>query len=354
MPISKASNAVLAKARSLYGYHLTPADYQALAACRTMPELADALKSKPLYAPVLANVSPATARRANLELDLRESIFHRYASLCRYEMSAGETVYQYFILCCDLDEITTWLRYLDSGRPGDYLFVLPDFLEKHTQLDLYQLAKARSLEDLLQVLQGTPYGAALAPLEELVGRPDAAGVLAQASPLLGALRHKAIAALAPRKKASFGGTQPGIRDYIAWECDAEMISYAARMKRLELPPAAMRAQLATDCTALTHLQWDALLSAKDSAAFRAALDKTCYGPGLAAENQPRLQARFEAMRFRWCRKWLRFSTDPVLVMLCYIFLAKNEVSNLNHIIEGVHYGLPAAEILPLVNGYDVA
>ncbi|MCI2046280.1 MAG: V-type ATPase subunit [Faecalibacterium sp.] len=354
MPISKASNAVLAKARSLYGRRLTPADYQALAACRTMPELADALKNRPLYAAALANVSPATARRANLELDLRESIFHRYASLCRYEMSAGETVYQYFILCCDLDEITTWLRYLDSGCPGDYLFVLPDFLEKHTQLDLYQLAKARSIDDLLRVLHGTPYGAALAPLSALSGRPGTVGVLAQAAPMLAALRHKALVALAPQAKLSAGGTQPGIREYIEWECDAEMIPYAARMKRLNLAPAAMRAQLALDCTALTHLQWDALLSAKDSAAFRAALDKTCYGRGLAAESQPHLQERFEALRFRWCRKWLRFSTDPVLVMLCYIFLAKNEVSNLNHIIEGVHYGLPAAEILPLVNGCDVA
>lgn len=351
MSFSKASNAVLAKARALYGGRLTPADYEALAACRTLPQLAEALKNRLLYAAALAGVTPVTARRANLELCLRESIFHRYASLCRYEMSAGDTVYRYFILCCDLDEITTWLRYLDSGRPGDYLFVLPDFLQKHTQLDLYRLARARSTADLLQVLAGTPYGAALAPLAQST---DASGALAQAAPLLAGLRHRALVALSPAASAASPGKQPGIRNYLEWECDAQMIPYAARLKRLDLPPAEIRARLLLDCTALTRSQWDTLLSSKDSAAFRAALDQTPYGPGLAAESQPHLQERFEAMRFRWCRKWLRFSTDPVLVMLCYIFLAKNEVSNLNHIIEGIHYGLPAADILPLVNGFDVA
>jgi V/A-type H+-transporting ATPase subunit C len=351
MPISKASNAVLAKARALYGQRMTAADYQALAACRTMPELAEALKTKPLYADSLADISAATARRANLELDLRKSIFTRYASLCRFEMSAGQTAYQYFILCCDLDEIITWLRYLDSGRPGDYLFVLPDFLQKHTQLDLYRLAKACSVPELLEVLHGTPYGAALAPL--LQDTPET-GVLAKAAPLLEALRHKALVALAPNPAAHKGGTQPCIREYIEWECDAEMIPYAARMKRMQMPPAQIRAQLLLDCTALSREQWDALLSAKDHAAFRAVLAETAYGHTLSHISYEHLQEGLRKLRFAWCRKWLRFSTDPAMVMLCYIFLARDEVANLSRIIEGVHYGLPAADILPLLNGCDAA
>lgn len=352
MAKSKASNAVLAKARALYGQRLTPADYRALAECRTMPELADALKAKPLYTAALADITPGTARRANLEVDLRKSIFDRYASLCRFEMSAGENVYRYFILSCDLDEITTWLRYLDSGRPGDYLFVLPDFLQKHTQLNLYALANARSIEDLLRVLQGTPYGAALAPLAEM---EMSSGVLAQAAPLLEKLRHEALVSLASKPKARLlSSSEPTVRSYLEWECDCTMITNAARMKRIGMEPAQIRAALLLDCTALTKEQWDSLLSAPDLPAFHKALAKTTYGFALAAEQYTHLREGFEKVRFRWCRKWLRFSTDPTVVMLCYIFLAKDEVLSLNHIIEGVHYGLPAADILPLINGCQVA
>ncbi len=352
MPISKASNAVLAKARAMYGQRLKKADYQSLAECRTMPELATALKTKPLYAAALSDVSPATARRANLEIDLRKSIFERYASLCRFEMSAGENVYRYFIYSCDLDEITTWLRYLDSGKPGDYLFVLPDFLQKHTQLNLYALANARSIEDLLNVLQGTPYGPPLAALAEL---PPNVSALAHAAPILEKLRHEALVSLSPKKAARASiGSQPSIRDYLEWECDCTMITNAARMKRIGLEPSQIRVALQLDCTSLTREQWDAMLTAPDLDTFHEALGKTTYGHALSAETYDHMQEGMDKVRFRWCRKWLRFSTDPTLVMLCYIFLARDEVKSLNHIVEGVHYGLSAADILPLLNGYQIA
>ena len=55
----KASgNAVLAKARALYGRRLRADDYRRLMGCRTMPELAAALKEYPLYAEALAEVNP--------------------------------------------------------------------------------------------------------------------------------------------------------------------------------------------------------------------------------------------------------------------------------------------------------
>ena len=44
----KASNAVLAKARALYGRRLRAEDYRRLTDCRTMTELANELKALPL------------------------------------------------------------------------------------------------------------------------------------------------------------------------------------------------------------------------------------------------------------------------------------------------------------------
>ena len=83
-----------------------------------MTERANELKALPLYANTLAEVNPTYARRAQLENLLRQSQYERFDSLCRYDRSAGSSVYQYLTLCCEVDELTAALRCLDAGRPG--------------------------------------------------------------------------------------------------------------------------------------------------------------------------------------------------------------------------------------------
>ena len=86
--MTKASNASgnagPAKARALYGRRLRAEDYRRLMGCRTMSELAAALKEQPLYSAALADVNPQYARRAQLESLLRQSLYTRYDSLCQY------------------------------------------------------------------------------------------------------------------------------------------------------------------------------------------------------------------------------------------------------------------------------
>lgn len=343
---NKASNAVLAKARAMYGRRLSDDDYRTLAGCRSMTELAGALKTLPLYAPVLADVNPVFARRTILENHLQQSIFERYASLCRYDMSAGQNVYRYFVLCSDIDEITACLRCMDAGTPGEYLFRLPDFLQKHTTLNLYKLAKATDLESFLRALAGTPYAAALAPLRaEGLER----GILSRADPILSKLRYDALVALAPEKRG--GVNDPGVREYVELECDTRAISNVGRMKRMRMPAKATRLSAQYDCSALTPQEWERLLDTKDILTFKEQLKQTVYGRQLEGVSYTVLKEGMHKLQYQWCKKWLRFSTDPTLVMLCYIYLARTEIVNLNHIIEGVHYGLPADSILPLLTGY---
>ena len=86
-----SGNAVLAKARALYGRRLRAEDYRRLMGCRTMSELAAALKEQPLYSAALADVNPQYARRAQLENLLRQGLYARYDSLCRYDRDRKST-----------------------------------------------------------------------------------------------------------------------------------------------------------------------------------------------------------------------------------------------------------------------
>ena len=333
MPTGKASgNAVLAKARALYGSRLRADDYRRLMACRTMTELAAALKEYPLYSGALAEVNPQYARRVQLENLLRQSLYTRYDSLCRYDRSAGSKVYEYFTLCCEVDELTAAMRCLDAGRPGDYLFRLPEFMQQRCCIDLYALAKATSLDGILAAVAGTRWEKVLAPLQS--AKPDR-GLTAQAEPLLQDFRHRALVALAPAK----GGTSaaPNLRDLVELECDTSAVSNAARLIRVGAPATTVRNACRRDCSALTAAEWDYLLASPDLPAFKQRFAQTSYGPLLAHHDYTVLKEGFFRYRTDWCRKWLRFSTEPTLVMMCYIWLAQCEVWNLNHIIEGDRY-----------------
>lgn len=348
MLTGKASgNAVLAKARALYGSRLRADDYRRLMACRTMTELATALKEYPLYSEALAEVNPQYARRVQLENLLRQSLYTRYDSLCRYDRSAGSKVYEYFTLCCEVDELTAAMRCLDAGRPGDYLFRLPEFMQQRCCIDLYALAKATSLDGILAAVAGTRWEKVLAPLQN--AKPDR-GLTAQAEPLLQDFRHRALVALAPAKSGT--SAAPNLRDLVELECDTSAVSNAARLIRIGAPDSVVRTNARRDCTALTNDEWEYLLAARDLDTFKARFAGTKYGPLLGHHEYSVLKEGFFHYRCDWCRKWLRFSTDPTLVMLCYVWLARCEVQDLDHIIEGVHYKLPPEDVQPLLVGFD--
>lgn len=348
---SKASNAALAKARAMYGERLRAADYRRLAACRTMPQLAAELKALPMYAPTLAALNPPFARRAQLESLLRQAVYDRCDSLFRYELSSGQQVYGYFTVSCEVDEIITCLRCLDAGRPGDYLYKLPDFLKQRCTVDLYALARVTDARSLLAALEGTPYRKLLAPLADV---PAGYKLLVYAEPHLEAYRHQALVALAPEPRKGGAGKAPGLRELIEMECDNAAISNAGRLIRMHADPKWFDLLVRRDCTALKPAEWQALLAARDFDAFRQALAATAYGRMLARQQYTFLKEGLQKCRYDWCRKWLRFSTDPALVMMCYLYLIQCEVKNLEHIIEGVHYGMPADQLMNLLIGCEDA
>ena len=180
-------------------------------------------------------------------------------------------------------------------------------------------------------------------------KPDR-GLTAQAEPLLQDRRHKALVALAPAKKGT--SAAPNLRDLVELECDTSAISNAARLIRIGAPDSVVRSNARRDCTAMTNDEWEYLLAARDLADFKVRFAKTKYGPLLGHHEYSVLKEGFFHYRCDWCKKWLRFSTDPTLVMLCYVWLAQCEVQDLDHIIEGVHYKLPPEEVQSLLVGFD--
>ena len=73
MTVSSAANAVLAKARAMYGKRLTAQNYTDLLACRSVNEAAAYLKAHTVYADAFEGVTMGSLRR--WQIDCSGSIF---------------------------------------------------------------------------------------------------------------------------------------------------------------------------------------------------------------------------------------------------------------------------------------
>ena len=132
-------------------------------------------------------------------------------------------------------------------------------------------------------------------------------------------------ALAP---AGRDGGGAGLRELIELECDTSAVSNAARLIRIGAPDSVVRTNARRDCTAPDRCRVGSICWRHGLADFKARFAKTKYGPLLAHHEYSVLKEGFFHYRCDWCRKWLRFSTNPTLVMLCYVWLARCEVQNL--------------------------
>lgn len=175
MTVSSAANAVLAKARAMYGKRLTAQNYTDLLACRTVNEAAAYLKAHTAYADAFEGVTMGSVSRRQIEILLREHLLNNFASLCRYEKSIGDGFYKYFVTLSDVDMLLHSVRYLNSRHPENNLAKVPDFFMRHSELNAAALETATNADLLLAAVEGSPYKAVLAPFVS-AGRPDYFGM----------------------------------------------------------------------------------------------------------------------------------------------------------------------------------
>ena len=125
------ANAVLAKARALYGKRLTSRNYSEMLSCRTVPEIAAYLKNRTPYAAELEGITPQVVHREQLEHLLRRHLFGQYAALARYETAIGRNLYQYFAVQCDIEHVLEHLHRLNAGGVSEKQEGIPNFLRRY-------------------------------------------------------------------------------------------------------------------------------------------------------------------------------------------------------------------------------
>ena len=163
--ISYASNAVLSKARAMYGKSMNAKNYSELLSCKSIPDIASYLKKKTTYSSALKNINENSVHRSELEEKLKYKLFIDFEALGRYDISVGEHFFEYIIARAEIEQFMHSLMLLNAGKSGEYIRTVPEFFYSHAKVDLKALKNIRNYDDFLEIVKKSPYYKVLLPFK---------------------------------------------------------------------------------------------------------------------------------------------------------------------------------------------
>lgn len=338
-----ASNAILSKARAMYGRRLTEENYKDLLACQSVGEIASYLKNRTAYKKALAGINENAIHRGQLEAKLKQKLFEDYASLCRYEISVGEHFAKYLITRSEVEQILHSIMLLEAGKPEEYLFSMPMYLNRHTHINLDALSQIKNFDDLLDALDHTQYRKLLESFKPVAGIPlNYTGIENTLYTYLFSSIFEVI------DKYTHGETAKQLREIFTSYID--LVNYA-RIIRLKVSYDAgtdfIRSSLLPFGTVNPRII-NEMIEAETEGQVTEIMSKTSIGKRFLKIEHTYVDEIPNKINYFTCRHDIRFSTHPSVVMMSYTFLTQCEITDIITIVEGVRYKLPPEEIAKLL------
>lgn len=337
-------NAVMAKARAIYGQRLTQKDYESLVNASSVAEITAYLKSNSYYSETLEKLPSPDIGAEHLEFLIRKSESGIFERLCRYEMAFGQDIYNYFVKKSEITQILLQMRSIISGKANSGENVKNRFYSGKTEIDMYALSSASSVEEILNVIDATPY-------KEIVEKCYRSGNNEYIDYECAFINFFHEYEYALVKKCC--GKKSGLLTLLSEEADLEFIKKLYRMKKYfpAYSDRILRSIIPMNLTRLTKKEIKELLSIESEKQLADILKKTVYREyaGKIADAGFTEQQIAER-RYEKYKHLLRFSTDPNEILFCFMFLIETEAANLIHIIEGVKYKMDYTSIKELLIG----
>ncbi|MDF2631731.1 MAG: hypothetical protein K0Q85_327 [Caproiciproducens sp.] len=338
-----SSNAILSKARAMYGRCLTKENFKDLLACQSVGEVASYLKNHTAYSKTLAGINENDIHRGQLESKLKQKLFEDYASLCRYEISVGEHFSQYLIMRSEIEQILHSILLLDAGKPEEYLFAMPMYLSRHTHINLAALSQIKSYNDLLDALSHTPYRKLLEGFKPITGIPINYTGIENA---LYTYLYKSVFEVID--KYTRGQTAKQLRWIFNAYVDLDNYVRIVRLKNsYQVSPDFIRSSLLPFGSTNKHLLTE-MIEADNEAEVTALMNKTKIGKRSLRIDHTYIDEFPNLVKYMAARHDIHFSTHPSVVMFSYTFIMQAELMDIITIVEGIRYKMAPDEIAKLL------
>lgn len=333
---TKSEIAAAQKARARFGRLFTKEKYAAMAGCKTVIEVASILRENPFYAAGLSNVSDTQLNRHMLEDILKDRLYTDFAELFGFDYALGSNLYRLAVIDCEIDIIMDYARLLNSGTVAKFRPSLPEFLERHLDLELSILRESDDFNGLLRAVKRREFLHIVSLCRPKDNQPID---LSRLEYLLQDHFCKKVLEIAD-------GNQK-IIEIFGTEADFQNLQMILRNKKyFEADANKIKAHLLHLHYYFTPKKLDRLCESSIDEIFTF-LSSTPYHEYFTQENFTVAITGSRIIR-DICRKAMRFETEPAAILSAYMLLAKNQYDCLTTIIEGIRYSLPSDKIMELL------
>lgn len=338
--MKKAANAILALSRAFYGRRLDQRQYNDLLACKSINEVASYLKTRTAYSSAFSAVGTADFSAKTLENVIDESRFGNFISLCRYELAIGSEFYRYFIVKTEVEQILKCTLHMIGGNNESYLMQMNSFIDKHLSIDLYALGRADSLEQIAGSLEHTAYESIY---KRCLSDPERSYLTFELAfnTYFENFKDGLI------ERCFKGREKKEMREMICRSFDVSFIEKQFRIIRYyKSNNTVTRLSMPTrvSLTLLSEKQLRLIDSCTSESELIAVLKKSPYKDCFDSGADKSIERQMTRDFYRYCKKQIRFSSYPSVVLFSYLFLSEIERNNLVKIIEGIKYKVPTDQI----------
>ena len=340
-----AYSGITTKVRAMESRLLKPEQFRELAELEDVRSAADYLKEQPAYAEVFDGLDDTKLHRGYIEQILTQSEYQDFTRLYRFSSMKQRKFLDLYFKHYEVEVIKKLLRHMLGGREGQTdLSMFQGFFEKHSELDLETLCRAKNFSEFTEALEGTVYGKLLSQMQEKgqTGLFDCELKLDLFYfQLLWKLRNKLLSKTERKILDDCFGSRLDLLN-IQWICRARSFYRLsqAEIYALLIP---VHYRLRADKVKL-------LVEAEDDAKFFAVLRETPYGKQeeLQTGQMPDIQLLSNQMLNRiYGRTGHRYPHSPA-VLDSYLYRKELEMRKIVTALEGIRYGLPASEIMGLL------
>jgi Archaeal/vacuolar-type H+-ATPase subunit C len=348
MAYNTGSKALTAKVHAMYGRRLTQQNYRELVRKQTVSEVATYLKQQTAYSPLLRDINENFIHRGQLENILKREVFDQYIKAFHYVGRSELKFYKFLILKMEIAEVLSCIRLLNAGHAGEYILTLPAFFAKHASFDLYALAKIKTFDELLKLLQSTAYYDILKKYDSAEGeKADIVKIEIEFNRLYYSRILDSIDTI-------FSGTvKDSMKDSFGMEIDLTNITTIIRLKKyFNAKSDYIRTLLIPYYFKVNRAALDTIMDAQDADAAWQAACSTRYGAAFKNYQFEFVENYAQQIMYRFHKQLLTFSTSAPVAVVSFFQLKDIEIQNIIHIIEGIRYALAPAQISKLLIGVD--
>lgn len=334
------SNAIVSKAKAMYGTKLKENDYNELVKKHTLSDLVSYLRTHPFYEDVFRDIHENMVHRGQLEELIKKAHFNHTLKLIKFVELQDKKFYELYLIQKEIDLILATIRSIVSENFEEAIAEFPIFFKRHASFDITELSKSKNIKDLLVSLEKTQYHDKIYPfLQKSIEEIKYAEIETKLDECFYDCMFKQI------ELNYKTATKKELIDIYKTKIELSNIVKIYRLKKFyNAEPEVIRSSLITKYSRISDKKLDEIIHLPNAEAVLNYMESSEFAKYIDQDEYVYIEYYSEKMKYNLAKRYMYFSSKAPSVFSAYLILNEIERDNLFNIIEGIRYELDESEI----------